>query len=205
MPRCILALATTAFSFTRAPPQRRGVALRAAASGDYERCDRIFGVRAPVARGYGRGGKALGVPTANLDSDALGAALDDVAPGVYSCYAAFKPGDLEPAVVNVGFAPTFEGAEQPTKIVEAHLLDYAGGDFYDAPLALLLVAFQRPETKFDGLDALKAAIANDKAVAAKALAEDLKDLPYSAVQFLNAVATPGPPAAAQYFRTDGLG
>ena len=56
---------------------------------------------------------------------------------------------------------TFLGARRKNPFLDARRgvlrLDFAGGDFYDAPLALLLVAFQRPETKFDGLDALKAA------------------------------------------------
>jgi riboflavin kinase len=40
-----------------------------------------------VVAGFGRGSKELGVPTANLDVDALGAALDGVPPGIYFGWA----------------------------------------------------------------------------------------------------------------------
>ena len=42
-------------------------------------------------------------------------------------------------VANVGFSPTFVDAENPEKIVEAHLLDEFDEDFYQEPLALLLL------------------------------------------------------------------
>ena len=40
-----------------------------------------------VVAGFGRGSKELGVPTANLDVGALGAALDKIAPGIYFGWA----------------------------------------------------------------------------------------------------------------------
>ena len=40
-----------------------------------------------VVTGFGRGSKELGVPTANLDVGALGAALDGIAPGIYFGWA----------------------------------------------------------------------------------------------------------------------
>lgn len=40
-----------------------------------------------VIKGFGRGSKELGIPTANLDADVLGAALEGVAPGVYFGWA----------------------------------------------------------------------------------------------------------------------
>lgn len=40
-----------------------------------------------VVKGFGRGSKELGIPTANLDVDALGPFLDAVEPGVYFGWA----------------------------------------------------------------------------------------------------------------------
>ena len=144
-----------------------------------------------VAEGYGRGGKKLGVPTANLPSSLFAEALADVPAGIYTAWCVLEPEDSSaggadvgggaaaaplpaavPAVVNVGFSPTFEGAENPEKIAEAHLLSHAGGDFYGRRLRMLLVAFQRPELKYSSLDDLVAAIRKDIADAGRALADD---------------------------------
>jgi riboflavin kinase/FMN adenylyltransferase len=78
--------------------------------------------------------------------------------GVYACRAS-APGWQGQAVVNIGFRPTFEGAEaRPT--VEAHLLDFSG-DLYGKTVALDFVARLRPEIKFPGVEALLAQIQRD--------------------------------------------
>ncbi|KAL7549773.1 hypothetical protein ACHAWF_013035 [Thalassiosira exigua] len=96
----------------------------------------ILRLRGPVASGYGRGGKKLGVPTANLPSSLFQSALEGVTNGVYFGWAVIeetpndendtstKKGRSRPikAVVNVGYSPTFEGEENKEKIVEAHLI-----------------------------------------------------------------------------------
>lgn len=90
--------------------------------------------RGLVDEGYGRGGKKLGVPTANLPSSLFKNALEGVTTGVYFGWAALerdcKKSDcddsehfpLYKAVVNVGYSPTFEGKENKEKIIEAHLI-----------------------------------------------------------------------------------
>ncbi|KAL7534839.1 hypothetical protein ACHAXR_008653 [Thalassiosira sp. AJA248-18] len=93
----------------------------------------ILRLRGPVASGYGRGGKKLGVPTANLPASLFQSALEDVTNGVYFGWAVVEQptttdgnqkGRNKPikAVVNVGYSPTFEGKENQEKIVEAHLI-----------------------------------------------------------------------------------
>mmetsp|Transcript_19631 Transcript_19631/g.41169 ORF Transcript_19631/g.41169 Transcript_19631/m.41169 type:complete len:473 (+) Transcript_19631:79-1497(+) len=99
----------------------------------WESINPILRVRGPVASGYGRGGKKLGVPTANLPASLFQSALEEVQTGVYFGWAVieqqqqrsqFKKGRNMPlkAVVNVGYSPTFEGKENKEKIVEAHLI-----------------------------------------------------------------------------------
>jgi len=44
-------------------------------------------LKGPVVKGFGRGSKELGIPTANLDAELLGDGLADVAPGVYCGWA----------------------------------------------------------------------------------------------------------------------
>jgi riboflavin kinase/FMN adenylyltransferase len=53
--------------------------------------------------------------------------------------------------------------------LEVHLFEYAG-DLYGRHLRVRMVDFIRPEMKFDGLDALKARIAEDAARARVVLA-----------------------------------
>ena len=197
----VLACATALQPPTASRPPTR---LQAAA-GEWQQCERRFAVRGPVAKGYGRGGKKLGFATANLDSDVIGDVLGDLEKGVYAAfYQTAKTTEPKRAVVNVGVAPTFEGQEQPVKLVEAHLLDHDGSDLYGDALALLMVAFIRPEMKFDGLDALKAQIGADCETAKSALAD--VGLNYIEEGFLKAVSRPAPPSATQWFaRRDDSG
>ena len=190
----VLACATALQPPTASRPPTR---LQAAA-GEWQQCERRFAVRGPVAKGYGRGGKELGFATANLDSEIIGDVLGDLEKGVYAAfYQTVASGEPKRAVVNVGIAPTFEGQEQPVKLVEAHLLDHDGSDLYGDALALLMVAFIRPEMKFDGLDALKAQIGADCETAKSALAD--VGLNYIQEGFLKAVGRPTPPSATQWF------
>lgn len=52
-------------------------------------------------------------------------------------------GFVHKCVANVGFSPTFVDAQNREKTVEAHLLHSFEDDFYDEPLALVLLAFLR--------------------------------------------------------------
>jgi hypothetical protein len=62
----------------------------------------------------------------------------------------------------VGYSPTFQGQENPVKIIEAHLLsDESIPDFYGATLRLQLLGFLRPEQKFPSFPDLIAQIHAD--------------------------------------------
>jgi len=121
--------------------------------------------RGIVDSGYGRGGKKLGVPTANLPSRLFQDALSNIEPGVYFGWAYLEHlQDRLPfqAVVNVGYSPTFEGEENKEKIIEAHLIDGKGlDDFYGQEMRLELSGYLRPEKKFDSFPALLGQIRAD--------------------------------------------
>ena len=149
----------------------------------------VLRYRGSVDQGYGRGGKKLGVPTANLPSSLFQNALEDVMTGVYFGWAALERGENDgnfgvyKAVVNVGYSPTFEGEENKEKIIEAHLIveqdeeatnadagdegieDSDGKtlikDFYGIPMRLQLIGFLREEKKFDSFPELIAQINAD--------------------------------------------
>eukprot|EP00545_Synedropsis_sp_CCMP1620_P008343 CAMPEP_0119007002 /NCGR_PEP_ID=MMETSP1176-20130426/2703_1 /TAXON_ID=265551 /ORGANISM="Synedropsis recta cf, Strain CCMP1620" /LENGTH=221 /DNA_ID=CAMNT_0006959051 /DNA_START=43 /DNA_END=705 /DNA_ORIENTATION=- len=141
--------------------------------------DQIIRLRGSVDEGYGRGGKKLGFPTANLPSSLFQNALEEVPTGVYMGYAWIEGTDSgrgmpQKAAVNVGYSPTFEGKENKEKIVEAHLILEEEGmtDFYHEVMRLSLIGFLRPEKKFDAFPDLVAAITNDIATAKEYLDED---------------------------------
>jgi riboflavin kinase len=84
---------------------------------------RVLCLRGPVAKGYGRGGKKLGVPTANLPESLFNDALSSMPTGVYCGWATVDDdqGKSSPpvkAVVNVGYSPTFVGvrAKEPRSL-----------------------------------------------------------------------------------------
>ena len=97
----------------------------------------------PVAEGFGRGSKKLGIPTANLPCSLFQDALADLPCGVYVGWAALR-GDVHKCVCNIGFSPTFAGEENPEKIVEAHVMSEFDSDFYGERMGLLLLGFIRP-------------------------------------------------------------
>jgi riboflavin kinase/FMN adenylyltransferase len=138
--------------------------------GDLPTAERLLGRRydldGVVVRGAQRG-RAIGVPTANLDPD-----VDLIlAPGIYACTLALDPpGGAAPlpAVASLGTNPTF--AEHGGRLVlEVHVLDW-DGDLYDQRVRVTFVARLRDEAKFDGVDALIQQIQKDIADARTALA-----------------------------------
>ncbi len=158
-------------------------ALRALlAAGDLEAVTRGLGrsftLTGEVVRGEGRG-RTLGIPTANV-AVAPGQALPG--DGVYACWAwpdgasLAAPGSAlpddpgrVPAVVNVGWRPTFEGT---SRTVEAHLLldgDATGPDLYGRPLTLAFQARIRGEERFEGPEALVGRIRKDVTAARETL------------------------------------
>ena len=107
-------------------------------------------------------GRVLGWPTANLW---LGRHLEP-AHGVYAVMVAMPGGQEAKGVANIGRRPTLGG--DPETRLEVHVFDFAG-DLYGQDIGVRLLHFLRPDAKFGGLEALKAAIAADAAAARAAL------------------------------------
>ncbi|MFM7321752.1 MAG: bifunctional riboflavin kinase/FAD synthetase [Armatimonadota bacterium] len=99
-------------------------------------------------------GRTIGFPTANLDPPAQ---LVIPASGVYAAVARGDFGERA-AAVSVGVNATVDPQAAPT--VEAFLLDYSG-DLYGTRLTVDFLERVRGMEAFEGLDALKAAIARD--------------------------------------------
>lgn len=128
---------------------------------------RPFEIEGEVTKGDQRG-HTLGFPTANVG---LGEYLRP-ANGVYAARARWRDGGNEvvrPGVANLGVRPTFGGGAEP--LLEVHLFGFAG-DLYGRTLAVQLIDYLRPEKKFDGLEHLRAQIAEDCARARRILEAD---------------------------------
>ena len=125
---------------------------------------RLYWLSGTVIEGAKRG-RTIGIPTANLSIS------EEQAVPARGVYAAFAHVDQKPwpAVVNIGYRPTFDGQRSRT-VVEAHLLDFAA-DLYGQELGLEFVARLRDEQTFDGVAALLAQIQRDIVLARKLLGE----------------------------------
>ena len=112
-------------------------------------------------------GRVIGFPTINMRWEG------SLAPafGVYAVRAMLMDGDTPVSrydgVANFGIRPMFR---IPAPILETFLFDFSG-DLYGKHMAVELVAYLRPEAKFDSLEALKAQIAKDMEAARAALAK----------------------------------
>ncbi len=137
----------------------------ALAAGDVVRAAALLGrthrLRGRVVVGERRG-RTIGFPTANLHVPPRVLVPAD---GVYAVRARLD-GAAVPGVLNIGVRPTFGEAR---RTIEAHLLDW-DGDCYGRVVEIELVARLRGERRFDGVNALRAAIAADVAHARRLLA-----------------------------------
>lgn len=125
---------------------------------------RPYSLAGEVTSGAKRG-RTIGIPTANLALDAKRALP---ATGVYVTWATVGARRWG-AVTNIGVRPTFED-RPPAPVVEAHLLDYDGGEFYGEQLRLDFVARLRSEQKFPGVEELLGQIQRDIAAGRQVLA-----------------------------------
>jgi riboflavin kinase/FMN adenylyltransferase len=135
------------------------------AAGDMVSAARALGrphrVDGVVVRGDRRG-KAMGYPTANVESPPFTAIPAD---GVYAGRLVTRDArsgiSLEqfPAAISVGSNPTFQGSR---RTVEAFVLDY-DDDLYGEHVGVEFVQRLRPMVRFDDLDGLLEAMAKDVA------------------------------------------
>jgi len=121
----------------------------AGAARDLGRPHRVEGV---VVRGHQRG-RALGFPTANLETAAHTAIPAD---GVYAGWLASldsrgREEERWPAAISIGSNPTFDDRE---RTVEAYALDRDDLDLYGRHMAVDFAARLRGMVRFDSADAL---------------------------------------------------
>ncbi|KAF8528859.1 riboflavin kinase [Hysterangium stoloniferum] len=125
----------------------------------------------PVQRGFGRGGKDLGCPTANLPDESLEPIASVTEPGIYFGYAQVLPPEgkpwLEddrkvlPMVMSLGWNPFYKNEKLTAEI---HILHDYNSDFYGYELRAIVLGYIRPELDYTSRDALIVDIETDKTV-----------------------------------------
>ena len=126
---------------------------------------RNYQIRGTVSHGRDRGGKLLGIPTANINLH------DELCPkvGVYAVIVHHQ-GRRYPGVANIGYSPTFD---DHVFTVEAHILDF-DKEIYGEKIMVNFVQRLRDEIKFSGISELVDQIQRDIAMAREILAPHFK-------------------------------
>lgn len=140
--------------------------------GDMELAARLLGTPYHVSGKIIHGrkfGRTIGMPTVNLQPP-----QDKLLPpkGVYYSYvclhseAGNMPYDKKKlaAITNIGTKPTVD--ERSVMGVETYLYDF-DGDVYGEDVDVYLLKYKRPEIRFDGVEALRAQMAEDIAMGRK--------------------------------------
>ncbi|GMH50784.1 hypothetical protein TrRE_jg4788 [Triparma retinervis] len=131
-------------------------------------------LRSSVIRGFGRGSRELGIPTANLSREEIGEnVFDSLSPGIYYGLACIEGRtNVFKAAVSIGYNPTYGNDE---KTCEPHLISQPDSeyrtssscgetqleDFYGEVLRLSIIGHIRDELPFESVEKLVDAIKND--------------------------------------------
>ncbi|KAG5646433.1 hypothetical protein DXG03_003483 [Asterophora parasitica] len=132
----------------------------------------------PVQKGFGRGGKQLGCPTANLPDESITPISTVAKTGVYYGYAQIippkdrdtqlRPEDIKvlPMVMSLGWNPFYKNKQLTAEI---HILHDFQSDFYGLELRAVVLGYIRPELDYTSREALIDDINTDKRVALNSL------------------------------------
>ena len=128
--------------------------------GDMAEAEKMLGrhyqIRGRVVTGRDRGGRLLGIPTANINLH------DELCPktGIYAVSVECR-GNHHNGVANIGYSPTFEDHEFT---VEVHILDF-NDNIYGEKIRVNFIKRLRDEIKFSNISALIDQIKKDIAAA----------------------------------------
>jgi riboflavin kinase/FMN adenylyltransferase len=117
---------------------------------------RNYQIRGRVVTGRDRGGKLLGIPTANINLH------DELCPktGIYAVTVEIEDRQYN-GVANIGYSPTFEDHEFT---VEVHILDF-NANIYGEKIRVNFIKRIRDEIKFSNISELIEQIKMDIAAA----------------------------------------
>lgn len=126
-----------------------------------------FYIKGKVVKGFGRGSKELGIPTANVDADALRHSLAEAVTGIYCGWASIgDSGQVYKMCMSIGWNPFYNNT---FKTAEPWILHDFDKPFYDQDIRLVVCGYVRPEANFSSLEALITRINKDGEVSKEAL------------------------------------
>ena len=134
--------------------------------GEMERAEKMLGrhyqIRGSVVTGRDRGGKILGIPTANINL------YDELCPktGIYAVTVECRQHHYK-GVANIGYSPTFKDHEFT---VEVHIFDF-DDNIYNEKIRVNFITRIRDEKKFSNISDLIDQIKKDIAAAHDILAD----------------------------------
>ena len=134
--------------------------------GRMEQAEKMLGrnyqIRGKVVTGRDRGGKVLGIPTANINLH------DELCPktGIYAVTVECE-GNQHRGVANIGYSPTFEDHEFT---VEVHIFDF-DSNIYGEKIRVNFIQRIRDEIKFSNISELIEQIKRDIAAAREIFAK----------------------------------
>lgn len=126
-------------------------------------------IEGKVIRGFKRGSKLLGIPTANIEMNETNTKIvTSHINGVYFGTITFKSNNKKnqniqnknyyKGVLSIGYNPFFNNK---LKTIEVFLIDYEGEDFYEDEVSLLIDGYSRSEENFANLSELVTTITYD--------------------------------------------
>ncbi|XP_052097618.1 riboflavin kinase-like [Mytilus californianus] len=111
-----------------------------------------------VVKGFGRGSKELGIPTANFPENVVENLPKDLPGGVYYGWANVDNGEVLKMVLSIGWNPYYHNTK---KSMETHVIHTFKEDFYGSTLKVIMLGYIRPMRDFSSLDELIGAINDD--------------------------------------------
>ncbi|XP_068619719.1 putative riboflavin kinase [Battus philenor] len=115
-------------------------------------------IEGEVVKGFGRGSKELGCPTANYSIEVVRSLPKGLEPGVYYGWAQVDSQAVFKMVANIGWCPFYDNKEMS---IETHVMHKFDNDFYGSNLKICILGYMRPEKNFNSLNDLIEAIKED--------------------------------------------
>ena len=114
--------------------------------------------RGEIVKGFGRGSKELGFPTANFSEKVIEQLPQELVGGIYYGFAQVDSGEVYDMVMSIGWNPFYNNEK---RAMETHIIHKFEGDLYGQTLSVIIVGFLRPEANYESLEALISAIETD--------------------------------------------
>lgn len=123
-----------------------------------------------VIKGFGRGSKDLGIPTANYPDEVVNNLPEDIDTGIYFGFAQIENSSVYKMVMSIGKNPYYKNEK---KSMETHVMHKFDNDFYGQHMKIVILGYIRPEKNFNGVEELISAINDDIKTAEEELDKDV--------------------------------